>query len=289
VVGIVMALASAALFGATTVALRFAVRENTDPELGAFVTAASALGVALLALAVLPGDRTFARSDDLALFAAAGLLAPGASQLLLTRAVRLAGASRTSIVLGGAPLVAVAIALTALDEPLRAPLVVGAALIVAGGFALVGERGRPDHLRLAGLVLAFGATVLFATRDNVVRAYADDAEIGAAAGAVVALGSGTLLTLLVVAFARLRRRPARRGPVRGFFAAGILFGLSYVFVFEAFFRAPVSVVSPLVATETLWGVCLSALLLRRSELVGKRLAFGAVLIVARSALIGAAR
>ena len=44
--------------------------------------------------------------------------------------------------------------------------------------------------------------------------------------------------------------------------------------------------SPLVATETLWGVGLSALLLRRSELVGLRLAAGAMLIVVGGLLIG---
>ena len=50
-----------------------------------------------------------------------------------------------------------------------------------------------------------------------------------------------------------------------------------------------TVVSPLVATESLWGVALSALLIGRSELVGRRLVLGALLIAAGGALIGAAR
>ena len=50
-----------------------------------------------------------------------------------------------------------------------------------------------------------------------------------------------------------------------------------------------SVVSPLVATESLWGVLISLLVLRRSELVGPRLVLGAVLVVAGGILIGAAR
>jgi uncharacterized membrane protein len=62
-----------------------------------------------------------------------------------------------------------------------------------------------------------------------------------------------------------------------------------VALFEAYYRGRVSVVSPLVATETLWGVGLSALLMRHTELVGRRLAIGAVLIVAGGALIGAFR
>ena len=44
---------------------------------------------------------------------------PGGSQILYTLAVREVGASRTSVMVGGAPLVAVAIALVFLNEPLR--------------------------------------------------------------------------------------------------------------------------------------------------------------------------
>ena len=50
-----------------------------------------------------------------------------------------------------------------------------------------------------------------------------------------------------------------------------------------------SVVSPIVATESLWGVGLSAVFLRQHELVGRKLALGAVAVVAGGALIGAFR
>ena len=63
----------------------------------------------------------------------------------------------------------------------------------------------------------------------------------------------------------------------------MLFGLSYVCLFEAYWRGRVTVVSPLVATESLWGVALSALLIRHTEGMGRRLALGALLIVAGGA------
>jgi uncharacterized membrane protein len=68
-----------------------------------------------------------------------------------------------------------------------------------------------------------------------------------------------------------------------------MFGLSYVLLFEAYWRGRVTVVSPLVATESLWGVILSALLIRHAEGMGRRVAVGALLVVAGSALIGATR
>jgi drug/metabolite transporter (DMT)-like permease len=80
-----------------------------------------------------------------------------------------------------------------------------------------------------------------------------------------------------------------RADLRAFLPAGVFFGLSYVLLFEAFDRDRVTVISPLVATESLWTVVLAAVLLRRSELVGPRLVGGACLVVAGSALIGVFR
>ena len=71
--------------------------------------------------------------------------------------------------------------------------------------------------------------------------------------------------------------PLRRSEARAFVPAGLLFGASYICLFEAYYRGAVTVVSPLVATESLWGVALSALVLGRAERVGVRLAAGALL------------
>ncbi len=85
------------------------------------------------------------------------------------------------------------------------------------------------------------------------------------------------------------RRPLSLRPLPAYLPAGLMFGLSYVSLFEAVYRGRLSVVSPLVATESLWGVALSALFLRRHELVGPRLAAGAALVVAGGVLIGITR
>jgi drug/metabolite transporter (DMT)-like permease len=282
---VLLALASGFLFGAMTVALRYALRRAPGAELGTLVTVASAFAVALVAFAV--SGESF-HGGDLGWFVLGGALAPTASQLLFTFAVREVGPSRTSVLVGTAPLFAVAIALAALGEPVRLPLVAGALLIVFGGVLLVSERGRPEHLKAIGLVLAVASAAAIATRDNIARWVFAGTTAPTLAGLVVALATGTLLTLLWLL--------AARGPsglhVRGawpYVPVGIVFGLSYVCLFEAYARGRVSVVSPIVATESLWAVGLSALLLRQHELVGKKLAFGAVAVVAGGALIGAFR
>jgi drug/metabolite transporter (DMT)-like permease len=278
VTAVVLALASAALFGAMTVAVRLGVLRTNDARLGAAVTALVAFGVALLATPFGSGELD---PRDLAVFALAGLLGPGVSQLLFTLAVRDAGAARASVVVGAAPLITVVLGLLVLDEPFELALLFGAALIIAGGTALAWERVRPASFKSIGMVWAIGCTFIFASRDTFVRWFSGETPVASTAGAAATLLGGSLVLTLVA-----RRSPWRRG--KAFVPAGICFGLSYICLFEAYFRSRVTVVSPLVATESLWGVALSALLIGRSELVGRRLVLAAILIVAGGVLIGSA-
>ena len=265
-----------------SVALRMALDRDPDAALATIATAGTALVVALVAAAA----ETPARGLHLWSawpFLLAGLLSPGLAQIFVTVAIRESGSSRVSLIFGTAPLVSVTIALLILNEPASAPLIAGAVLVVAGGVLLARERDRPAHLNRVGLVLAFAGATLFAIRDNFVRHLAvGSTTVPPAVAAAAALLGGTVLIAVW----------ARQGIGRRwipFLAAGVLFGASYVCLFEAYYRGRVTVVAPLVAVESLVGVALSAVFLRQSELVGKRLVFGAALIVAGGALIGAFR
>ncbi len=265
-----------------SVALRMALDRDPDAALGTIATAGTALVVALVAAA----GETPARGLHLSSawpFLLAGLLSPGLAQIFVTVAIRESGSSRVSMIFGTAPLVSVTIALLLLNEPASVPLIAGAVLVVTGGVLLAGERDRPAHLNRVGLVLAFAGATLFAIRDNLVRHLAvDSTAVPPAVAAAAALLGGTVLIAVW----------ARQGIGRRwipFLPAGVFFGASYVCLFEAYYRGRVTVVAPLVAIESLVGVALSAVLLRESELVGKRLVFGAAIIVAGGALIGAFR
>jgi drug/metabolite transporter (DMT)-like permease len=263
-----------------TVLIRLALRTGVAAEAGTALTVLPALGVTALVTAG-RGEWDVASAWP---FLLAGLLAPGLSQILFTFGVRDAGASRSSVTVGTAPLFAVAIALVFLDEPLVAGLVAGAALIVAGGVLLASERRRPEHFRRVGLLFALGATLAFATRDSLVRwlgTEATDVDAGLAAFATMLTGA-----LVTVSFALLTRVAWTRRAAVAFLPAGLCYGLSYVLLFEAFYRGRVSVVSPIVATESLWGVALAALVLGRSERIGARLVVGAALVAAGGILIG---
>jgi drug/metabolite transporter (DMT)-like permease len=284
VLAVGLALASAALFGAMTVALRFALNSSGDAEVGALVCAAVALGVAALAAVAAGGSLGTLR--DVAVFAGAGAVAPGLSQIFFVRAIGEAGAARASVVVGCAPLVAAVLGLTLLGEPAKAGVLTGGLLVVLGGIALLSERVRPETFRAVGLLFGVAATVLFASRDAVVRGYSDNAEMVASTASAVALAGGVAAIYVYLLTTRRAFPRVTRSAALAFLPAGLFFGLSYILLFEAFYRGRVTVVTPLVATESLWTVVLAALLMRRSELVGRRLLLGAFLVVAGSALIG---
>jgi len=262
-----------------SVALRMALDRDPDVALGTIATAATALLVALVAAAAETPTRGLHLSSAWP-FLLAGLLSPGAAQIFVTVAIRDSGSSRVSMIFGTAPLVSVTIALIFLNEPASAPLIVGAVLIVAGGVLLAREPERPAHLNRLGLVFAFAGATLFAIRDNLVRHLAvGSTAVPPAVAAAAALLGGTVL-IAVWARTGIGRRWL------GFVPAGLLFGASYVALFEAYYRGRVTIVAPLVAIESLFGVVLSALFLRGSENVGRRLLFCAALIVAGGVLIG---
>ncbi len=278
-----LALISAVLFGAMSVGLRLGLNRRPDVALATLATVVGAFVVGVVvAIAEAPSRGIHAGAAWP--FLLAGILQPGVGQLLVTLAIREVGASRASVVFGVAPLVSVTIALLVLNEPLRWALVVGAVLIVAGGVELARERGRPEHLRAIGLLYAFAVTILFSARDNLVRWLSTDTSVPPGVAAAATLVGGLVVVALVLG-PRVRRW-AGAGP---FLAVGVLFGLSYMSLFEAYYRGRVTVVSPLIATESLFGVLLTALLLRRTEVVGRRLAIGAVLVVVGGGLIGAFR
>ena len=205
------------------------------------------------------------------------------------RAVAAIGASRSAILIGVSPLLSALFAISLLGEPIRAGLVLGTVAIAGGAVALVSTRSAAARLTAAGAAAGVLAASLISTRDNFVR-WADTGND--VPGVVAATGCLVSATALIAALLLVRRRPllpASLPALRPLAAAALLFGLAYGAVFVAFDHGRVTVVAPLYATESLWAVVWSALLLKRAEGVGPRLVLAAVLMVAGGVLIGVSR
>jgi drug/metabolite transporter (DMT)-like permease len=284
---VLLAAGSALFFGALAVTIRLALGRGIDAEAGSLVTTVIAGAICAL-LAVVTGDFSSVAWRDTWPFFLTGLFAPGISQILFTRAVGVIGPSRTAIVVGISPVLSAAIAVTVLGEPLHVALVLGTLLVVAGGTLLVRERGGPAALLSVGIVLSLCAALLFSVRDNLVRWAARGSDVPGFVAATASLVSATLVILLVV----LSRPDARRRlgqATRPFVPSGLVYGISYACLYSAFDRGRVTVVAPLVATESLFAVLISLVLLRRSERIGPRLLLATALVVGGGALISSFR
>jgi drug/metabolite transporter (DMT)-like permease len=282
---VALALVSAAFFGAMPVAVRYALVPPLVPAaVGALFMQVATLAVLCVAAAIQGGVTL----DGLVPFLLAGAIAPGLSNLFITVGIREAGSSRASVAFGTAPLFAVTLAIVVFGERPGPAVVVGALLIVMGGTALALEPERPAHVRALGIAIALVGAALFALRDNLVRELSIDTDVPSMTAGAVTLVAGMAVTSTVVALRRHRVGWPAPVVVR-WLLPGALVGLAYVALFAAFYRGTVSVVAPIVATESLFGVVFSALLLRRSERVGARIVLGAALVVAGGALIAVSR
>jgi drug/metabolite transporter (DMT)-like permease len=290
VLAVLFAALAGALFGALAVTVRAGLRRGADPEVGAAVIVGVALAITVL-LAIPSAITDGISPGDLWPFLVVGALAPGASQILVVLAVRDAGPSRAFVLIGTAPLLSVAIALIVLGEPFRPLLLVGTALVVLGGAVLAREPARPEHFRLLGPLAALACAALFGIRDNVARWAARGAHPPPlVATAVSMLAACLLIGVYLLVFRRAAVRERLRPAVPAFAAAGLSLGLAYDSLLLAFDRGRVSIVAPLNATQSLWAVMLSLVLIgRRGEAIGSRLVAACLLIVAGGALIGALR
>ena len=285
---VVLLAAGAALsFGALAVTIRIALAKGVDPEAASLVTTVIAcLVCAVLALSF--GDFSGLAWGDTWPFLATGLFAPGISQILFTRGVGAIGPSRTAVLVGISPVLSAAIAVTLLDEPLHAALAAGTLLVVAGGMLLVRERARPAALLSVGIWLGLSAALLFAVRDNLVRWAARGNEVPGFVAATASLASAAVVIFLFVAL-RSDRVASIGMASRPFVLSGLIYGVSYACLYTAFDRGRVTVVAPLVATESLFAVLISMVALRRSEHIGPRLLLAAMLVVGGGALISGFR
>jgi drug/metabolite transporter (DMT)-like permease len=267
------------------VAVRFALVPPVVPAAVGALLMQVATFVVLCVAAAVQGGVTL---DALAPFLVAGAIAPGLSNLFVTVGIREAGSSRASIAFGTAPLFAVTLAVLVFDERPGPAVLAGALLIVGGGMALAGERERPAHVRRLGIGFALVGAALFALRDNLVRDLSLDTDVPSMTAGAAMLAASLVVTS---AFAAARQNSLAWPPavIARWLLPGAFVGFSYVALFEAFYRGTVSVVAPIVATESLFGVAFSVLLLRRSERVGPRLVLGAALVVTGGALIAVFR
>jgi drug/metabolite transporter (DMT)-like permease len=244
---------------------------------------AFALPLGLIALAA-GGDWSW---TSMGRFALVGLVSPGLAMITYTHAIDMVGASRVGIMIGAAPVLSAALAITFLGEPARAIVLSATALIVAGSILLAWDPARPLGYRSVGLLLGALTSGCFAVQANLTRWASERKDTDQLLGVAVIITSGTLV---MAVYWLLQRRstpvPVNATALLSFLPTGALFAAAYVCFVNAYERGRVIVVSPLTAAEALWTVLFVMLLVGRAkDGLGRRVLLACVLVTAGTTVV----
>ena len=280
------------LFAVNATSTRLALdrtRVRTDVAAAATViTAAAVASVIAIIAGVRPIDLSWADSQG---FFVIGAIVPGVAQLTFCAAIRMAGPSRTAIMLGTVPVWSVVLAAIFLDEHWSAPVVAGTLLAVVGSVILATEGITKASVSRLGLALAALTALQFAVRDVLARSVTQESNLDSSAAAALTLGVGAVVLIgITVGTAGPREFSENlRRSMPAMLIPGIAIGFAMPALLAAFERSRVGIVSPVLgATETVGAVLLSGLLIGGTE-INRRVALAVSLTLAGGTLIGVTR
>lgn len=297
---VALAILSAVFFAGSHVTAK---RGLTDTSIFAGLLVQLATGFCVVLVAVLLDPPGAVAVGAVAVFAGAGLIAPGTA-----RATALAGVDRLGpsvavpIQQGARPILAVLGAIVLLGESVGPPQLLGVLAIAFGGWRLSRERA-PVVAEVAepsaagatatqgrrtfrpGIIFPLVTALCYSASDIIVKV-----ALGSfphpALGTLTGIGAALLVWGVASATIPLLRSSLRFGPnVRWFVASGTLMGLAILSAFHALQRGEVSVVGPIIAAQTLAVFVLSTVLLRHLERVTRETALAGVVVVIGTILV----
>ena len=207
------------------------------------------------------------------------------ARLFMITAISMVGAARAVPMAGLQPVVAFVLGVALLGERPDLLVIVGTPIIVVGLFFVVmPRRGSASgdgvaKVQRVGYLLAIGGAATFATRDVISRhVVADLIDPLVSAGLALAIGG----TILAVILHRQVARSVMTVPRKYLLIcalAGVFQGLAVASLFQALSRAPVTVVSPIYASQPLITLILAHFFLKRLEAIDFLLALGTMVSV----------
>nr|MDT0662531.1 DMT family transporter [Micromonospora sp. DSM 115978] len=291
-----LALGAASMHAASQVVTKVATSRGGS-VLPGFVISLGAGTILLGGLAVATVDTWRVTAPVATLFVLAGLVGAGLGRLLMMRAVRDAGASVASPVQSSTqPMMATVAAAVVLREQVSLGRVLALGLVVIGLWlaARGGSANRHDGavplgpsdpvgsgnrwvptLRMLAWPVAAGTALAMA--DLLRKAGLDahpDAVLGGFLGVVAAFGGW----VVVLAVRARRHRPWWPATHRWYALHGVMIGSATTLLLLALRSGDLSVVAPVAASQPIFVIGLSALLLRDVEALRPGTVFGAIAV-----------
>jgi DME family drug/metabolite transporter len=219
------------------------------------------------------------------IFVTAGIFAPGIGRTLSYVGIERIGVARSVPIANASPIFASVFAVVFLAEAWRPQNIAGTLLVITGVVILslakpaVGEWRKWDVIYPIFGAMAFGAS-------SILRKGGLEYVNVPLLGAAITAGSAALFSLILLqvqggkAVFQLNQRSAR-----WLFPAGIFNTAAMLSVFYALSHGKVVIVDPLVSSNPVITLLLTAIFLRDVEVLSLRVIFGAVLTVAGTVLV----
>ncbi len=284
VIAVALAFLSACGFATGSVLMRVGTQYVPPPAATFFTVLVGAVLVSGIAFAVNFDEIKALPLEAYGWITVMGILAYPLARVLHNSALKMVGAARTVPMISLQPLMAFAIGFLILGERPNLLVTIGTPIIVGGLLLVVMPRRRESggtEIRKLGYLLAIGGSMAFVSRDAISRHV-----VGALGLSPPFVMSGFALFIGgVILFAIIHRSVVsslRNLPMRyvGICClAGLLQGMAVASLFHALSRAPVTIVTPIYASQPIIALALASVFLRDLESVDWLLAAGTALSV----------
>ena len=284
-VAIAFAFLAACGFASGNVLVRVGTEKVPAPTATLLTVFSGIILIVGLALALRLDEISSLSTEALGWILILGILGYPMARLFIITAISMVGAARAVPMAGLQPVVAFTLGVILLGERPDLLVIVGTPVIVVGLLLVVMPRRGANsgdglvNVRRLGYLLAIGSAATFASRDTISRHVVTDLiDPLVSAGLALAIGG----TILAVILHRQVARSVMAVPRKYLLIcalAGVFQGLAVASLFQALSRAPVTVVSPIYASQPLITLILAHFFLKRLEAIDFLLALGTMVSV----------
>jgi len=284
-VAIAFAFLAACGFASGNVLVRVGTEKVPAPTATLLTVFSGIILIVGLALALRLDEISSLSTEALGWILVLGILGYPMARLFIITAISMVGAARAVPMAGLQPVVAFTLGVILLGERPDLLVIVGTPVIVVGLLLVVMPRRGANsgdgvvNVRRLGYLFAIGSAATFASRDAISRHVVTDLiDPLVSAGLALAIGG----TILAVILHRQVARSVMAVPRKYLLIcalAGVFQGLAVASLFQALSRAPVTVVSPIYASQPLITLILAHFFLKRLEAIDFLLALGTMVSV----------
>ena len=268
------ALLTAICFGLNAVLVRKGMKESTPVTATLTVTAVQVTILSILLLFDLPELNWTA----IIYFVLAGFFAAILGRTMNYLSIDKLGVPISTSLTGTNPIFALILAVLFLGEKVSIATMLGTLLVVVG-IALMSGWGSENKLNTKDLVLPLASAFFYACSSAVRKVGLNilpESVLGAVVGALTSLIAYPILLRLM---GRSGEFKLSRKALPWLIGGGIATSTAWIGMFTATQMGSVSVVSAIIGANPLFGLILSAVMLRDTERITRQVALGSVLIV----------